>query len=80
MAKMAHQQESQLWEVWSCMGSASSRQELGKGILKYKPLVNLLAVRGNEHQTTGQRIVTCAQKPSHEGLGLEKTGQGLGLG
>lgn len=56
MARIAHQQESQQGEVWSCMGSASSRQELGKGIPKGKPLVNLLAVRGSEHQTTGQRI------------------------
>lgn len=52
----AHQQENEQWEVWRCMGSASSRQELGKGIPKCKPLVNLLTVRGSEHQTTGQRI------------------------
>lgn len=41
----AHQQESQQWEVWTRMGSASPRQELGKGIPKCKPLLNLLAVR-----------------------------------
>lgn len=65
-------------------GLASSRQGLGKGIPKCKPLVNLLAVRGSEHRTTGQGMghmcTKYGQETSHEGLGLEKTGQGLGLG
>ena len=41
--------------VWRCLGSASSLQEVVRDFSNAKPLVNLLAVGGGEHQSTGQR-------------------------